>query len=247
MNDRRVLWGLCVACVVWATSQAAPAGPVRFERGEVTLTTTDAPSADFPLSFPSSGGHSARADSAYAGETRVLYDLRETAGGATFEVSQDNSGDTESSFAVTFTTDREMYYRFFAGPQPYAFSARFNGLVADAYYNPRGEHLSDVYRGSLVRINPLTERPDGFEARTFEGVLPRGTHSLTVESSGGVDRETVLDGGGDVRLTLESATRAIPLPPAAVPGALALAALGVTCACASKRRRPARRQPPVSL
>jgi hypothetical protein len=227
---------LVCACVVLVSVPDASAGPVRFRGGEVTLTAGEAPAMQFPLAYPSTGGHSSRSDSSFAGETRVLYDLRETPGGARFEVSQDNSGDTSSAFSVTFTTDAELHFRFYAEPRPYSFSARFDSFLADAFYDPLGENLSDVYRGTLVHVDHATGRPDGFEGRLFEGELGPGTHTLTVTSSGGVDRQTVVDGGGIARLTLDpGAAPAVPLPPGAAP---ALATLLLAAAAYRLRTRP---------
>jgi hypothetical protein len=216
-----------IIVAVVASARLAAAGPVRFDGGEVRLTAGEAPPMTFPLSFPDAGGHSARADSAFAGETRVDFDLHEVPGGAVFDVAHDDSGDTRSAFTVSFTTDRELHFRLFAEPRPSSFSARFNGLVADAFYNPRAADLSGVYRGSLVHFDEETAKPDGFEARLFEGELPAGAYTFVVESSGGVDRQTVVDGGGAARLTLETAVNAaVPLPPAAWPTLLTLAATG---------------------
>ena len=223
-----------------AASPAAKAGPVRFVGGDVTLTAGEGPATQFPLAFPGRGGHSARSDSAFAGETRVLYELRDTPGGASFEVSQDNSGDTRYAFTVTFTTDAELHFRFYAEPRPYSFSARFDDFLADAFYDPRAEDASDVYRGTLVHIDRETGEPGGFEGRLFEGELEPGTHTLTVTSSGAVDRQNVIDGGGFVRLTLDPGASPgptpVPLPPGALPAIVTL----VVAAAAFRLRNPRR-------
>jgi hypothetical protein len=211
-----------------AIPSAARGGVVRFVGGETGLTAGEGPKSRFPVTFPGSGGHSARSDSSFAGETRVLYDLRDGASRASFDVSQDSSGDTDCSFTVTFTTVSQLQFRFYAEPRPYSFSARFDDVVADAFYDPDGDGPSDVYRGSLVHIDGVTEQPDGFEGRTFEGELEPGTHTLTIRSNGGVDRQTLLDGGGMVRLTLDGAAPGplpVPLPPGAWPALLTLLAV----------------------
>jgi hypothetical protein len=226
-----------------STGAAATAGPVRFDGGDVRLTAGEGPEMRFPLVLPSSGGHSARSHSSFAGETRVLYDLRETPGGARFEVAQDNSGDTSSAFTITFTTATELHFRFFAEPRPYTFSARFDDFLADAFYDPSGDSPSHVYRGTLVHIDGLSGLPDGFEGRLFEGELEPGTHTLAVRSSGGVDRLTVIDGGGTARLVLESAAgpvpgpTPVPLPAGAVPALVTLLATAAFYRAVSRRRR----------
>src|SRR4051794_32412015 len=140
-----------------AIPSAARGGVVRFVGGESGLTAGEGPESRFPLAFPGSGGHSARSNSSFAGETRVLYDLRDGASRASFDVSQDSSGDTDCSFTLTFTTASQLQFRFYAEPRPYSFSARFDDVVADAFYNADGDGPSDVYRGSLVHIDGVTE------------------------------------------------------------------------------------------
>jgi len=207
----------------------ASAGVVRFVDGEVQLTAGEGPTSRFPLAFPASGGHSARSHSSFAGETRMLYELRETRGGATFEISQDNSGDTDSSFTLTFATATEMQFHLYAEPRPYAFSGKFDDVVGDAFYDPSAESPSDIYRGTLVHIDGVTDQPDGFEGRSFDGELEPGTHTLTVRSHGAIDRQTIVDGGGLVRLTLDTGAAPgplpVPLPPAAWPALLTLLAV----------------------
>lgn len=227
---------LMALLAVPAFTPAGAAGSVRFVGGEVGLTAGGAPPMTFPTAFPGTGGHAARSDSEFAGETRVLYDLKETPGGAAFEVSQAASGDTSATFTLTFVTDAEMHYRFFAEPRPGDFSARFDGVVADAYYNPLGDGPREIYRGTLVHIDGLSEQPDGFEAKLFEGELEAGTHTLTVESSGGVDRDTVVAGGGLARLTLDPMTAAVPLPPGTWPALLTATAAAAVQGMRRRRR-----------
>jgi hypothetical protein len=228
-----------LALLASAIPSAVMAGLVRFVSGDVTLTAGEGPESRFPLELPSRGGHSARSTSSFSGETRVLYDLRETPRGASFEVSQDNSGDTSSGFTVTFVTDGELHYRFYAEPRPYTFSARFDDTVADAFYDPMGDGPSDIYRGSLVHVDGLTDQPDGFEGRLFEGELEPGTHTLTVRSSGGVDRQTILEGGGLTRLSLDAAAAPgplpVPLPPGAAPAMVTLLLTAAVYGAMSRR------------
>jgi hypothetical protein len=225
-SSRSALAAATLSAVLVLSTLPVSAGLVRFIDGEVQLTAGEGPASRFPLAFPASGGHSARSDSSFAGETRVLYDLRETHGGATFEVSQDNSGDTHSTFTLTFNTATELQFHFYAEPRPYAFSAQFDDVVADAFYDPSAESPSDTYRGTLVHIDGVTDQPDGFEGRTFDGELEPGTHTLTVRSNGAVDRQTIVDGGGLVRLTLDAGAAPgplpVPLPPAAWPAIVTL-------------------------
>ena len=236
----RAAFAAVLALLASGPSTVSMAGPVRFVGGDVTLTAGDGPGTVFPLAFPGTGGHSARSDSAFAGETRVLYDLHETPGGASFEVSQDNTGDTDSAFTVTFATTTELHFRFYAEPRPYAFSARFDDFLADAFYNPMADSPSDIYRGSLVHLDGETGQPDGFEGRLFEGELDAGTHTLTVFSNGGVDRETVIDGGGMARLTLDPGATPgplpVPLPPGALPALLTLLGAAAICRLRNARR-----------
>lgn len=165
----------------------------------------------------------------YTGVAGVEYRLEEVGDGAVFDVFAFATAEgfrsrydephpfdlADASFTITFTTTRDMTYRFEAFVPDYTtdFRAVLDGVEASARVDPYfGE-----FDGTMVVDDPETgPRFDPFLAT---GVLRAGTHTFTVDASW-------VDSAGRAIVTLS-----VPSPAAAALG-VALLSLG-----AMRRRR----------
>jgi hypothetical protein len=232
------LIAIALAAGVGLFPHQAPAGPVQFQSGGITVTYLDpfngTDSKSFDVTFPGAATERyqgvALDDETLLGDrgdSGVTYDLRDQSTGASFDVNlfHQNKGDQQRtvggtvSFDFSFTTDRELQYSFTADPTGPArnFSAQFANVTQDLQIDAFG-----TLQGSLL--------DDGHPvAKTLQGVLPAGTHSLNILLDVSNGRSTIGGlGSGTVSISLEQGGPvAIPLPPAVWTGLMVLAGTGL--------------------
>lgn len=239
-----------VAVLVFAASRPAFAGPVTFQSGGIEVLYDDAfngtDSKSFPVTFPGSATQTydgtALDSSTPLGDDRglagVTYNLQDLADGAKFDVSEFHSNkglDQRTlggsvSFNFAFATDQALHYVFTADPTSgpaTEFVAMFAGVTQDLHITALGDTS-----GSLLQ--------DGLPvARTVEGDLPAGAHSLSVFLQ--VNNGRITSGGqgsGDVSIALSAGPPvAIPLPPAAWTGLSTIAATAILSGLRKLRRQ----------
>ena len=172
------------------------------------------------------------------GQGRVQYVLRNDPNAAAVGVSvlhrsfgEPSGGGGSSRFELTFTTSREMLFRYEASLNdraPTNFESRFDDILATARFTqPLGE-LEGTFPIVTDENGPL------FGVFTRDGLLPAGTHTLTVQADSAIGRSGFGTlSYGTVRLSLA----AVPVPPAAWTG---LGTLGGLAAVAAVRQVRAR-------
>jgi hypothetical protein len=238
--------GLSIAALIATTLAAGAAllpsqvsaGPVQFQSGGITVTYLDpdkgTDSKSFDVTFPGSTTEHylgvALDDETLLGDrgdSGVTYDLRDQSTGASFDVDlfHQNKGSGQHTvggtvtFDFSFTTDRDLRYSFTADPTGPArnFSAQFADVTQDLQIDSFG-----TLQGSLLDDGHPT-------AKTLEGILPAGTHSLNILLDVANGRSTIGGlGSGTVSIALEeTGPVAIPLPPAAWTGLIVLAGMGL--------------------
>ena len=222
------------------------AGPVTFGGGNCTVTYYDSVASEddikaFALTFPGHGSvhYIGTANPAFPdfgndrGDAGASWDVQDLGNGALFGVSlfhtnkgsQQHTGGGHVTFGLGFVADRPLHFIFKADPQNSAsthFDAMFAGITqeinTDALGNTSGTLLQD---GAPV-------------ARTVEGTIPAGSHSLNLTLDVRNGRVDFGGGNGGATVTLFPQATAIPLPPGAWTGLLTL---GVLSAMWPLRRR----------
>jgi hypothetical protein len=135
--------------------------------------------------------------------------------------------DCQSTFEMTFTTDKPVRYRFVASlidQGPMFFRAKLDDITADARYDSLGQTSGSI-----------PNDPDQGTFGTFldEGTLAPGAHAFSVEAFGGENK----GGAGGTAGTATLVVEAIPLPPAVGPGLAMLATLASVISFGRAHRR----------
>ena len=244
-----ICWVGVAAAAVGLICSAAVAGPVSSAGGSAVIDFQTSGSLEFgsrtfEVTYPGSATHEYdglipdNVNSTVAGSGAVTYDLVDSNGGAAMDVSvaHRNRGDGFSnggtaSFALDFTTDRPLRYRYVAN---------IPGLSLDfsSGLDSGGEHVvfawgrivQDVVNGPHLE-GTVPHSSEEFSAFTQEGVLPAGQYRLFAVAESGVEsrQQSPINSQGSLRLTLEAeggpGPTPVPLPPGAWPalGTMALA------------------------
>jgi hypothetical protein len=211
----------------------AVALPARVARAGVAITQasgsisfdlvvpTEPPSPnhrDFTATVP--GAETVEFTELFSNDTgRVVYDIRQPTANrltADLQASVATTGgypDGTTTFAMQFTSDRPLHFRFTTTAEPsQGFSAKLDDVVADAHV----DFVFGTFSGSI----PHEEfGPYGEFVR--EGTLLAGTHSFSVDAFATRTRY----GGGGSSGAAHLEVTAVPLPAAVWPAGALLAVL----------------------
>ena len=248
---RIAIW--VAAAALGAAAPAAPAGPVTVQSGQVAVTFEPGDgsgpvSRSFDVAFPGAAEVSwdGREDDAGTalGLGSATYDLADGDTGATFNVFVSNAmvgppatAGGETLFSLAFTTDRALRYDLegvLRGVTVFEIKLDDSAWLAELTIRPG----DDPIHGGNWPIIPGPRGHNLYGSVDEDGILPAGTHLLTVRARPGAVEDVVSSSAGEMSLVLSAADgpepTPIPLPPAAWSGLVALAGM---FGCRIARRR----------